>query len=120
MKYLLMIYMNPATFESLSEEERTAIMDGHDAFQEPLRQSGELVGFAALEDPSKSSTVRAVDGVPAVTDGPFVEVKEYLAGYYIVDCETRERAHELAARIPDAKYTPVEVRPVIADALETA
>jgi hypothetical protein len=116
MKYLIMIYMNPATFASLSDEERTSIMDGHDAFQEPLRKSGELVGFAALDDPTKSSTVRVVEGVPAVTDGPFVEVKEYLAGYYIVDCDTRERAHELAAQIPDAKYTPVEVRPVIAAA----
>jgi hypothetical protein len=115
MKYLIMIYLNPATFESLSEEDRDAILNGHDAFQAPIRESGELVGFAALADPSHSSTVRVVGGVPAVTDGPFVETKEHLAGYYVVDCESRERAHELAARIPDAKYTAVEVRPVMAD-----
>jgi hypothetical protein len=114
MKYLIMIYMNPATLAALSDEERSAILDGHDALQGPLRESGELVGFAALDDPTRSSTVRVAGGVPAVTDGPFVEVKEYLAGYYVVDCATRERAHELAAMIPDAKYTPVEVRPVLA------
>jgi hypothetical protein len=114
MKYLIMIYLNQETFAALSDEERAAILAGHDAFHGPLRESGELVGFAALDDPTRSSTVRVVDGLPAVTDGPFAEVKEYLAGYYIVDCATRERAHELAAMIPDARYTPVEVRPALA------
>jgi hypothetical protein len=57
--------------------------------------------------------VRVRDGATHVTDGPFVEAKEFLAGYYIVDCETVERANELAARIPDARFTAVEVRPVM-------
>jgi hypothetical protein len=107
-KYLLMIYMNPTLFESLSQEERDAVMTAHDAFQEPLRESGELVGFAALADPPGGTTVRVRDGVPAVTDGP------YLAGFYVVDTATLERANELAAQIPDARYTAIEVRPLIA------
>jgi hypothetical protein len=57
-KYLLMIYMNPTLFETLSEDERNEIFAGHDAFQKPLRDSGELLGFAALGDPSTSITVR--------------------------------------------------------------
>jgi hypothetical protein len=57
--------------------------------------------------------VRVRDGVPAVTDGPYVEAKEFLAGYYVVECETAERAGELAAQIPDARYTAIEVRPVM-------
>jgi hypothetical protein len=113
MKYLLMIYMNPALFEALTDEERDAIMAGHDAFQPPLRESGEMVGFAALADPSQSATVRVRSGQISVTDGPYVEAKEFLAGYYVVDCETPQRAHELAAMIPDAGLTAIEVRPVM-------
>lgn len=113
MKYLLLIHMNPTLFESLSEEDRNAVFGGHDALVRLTRESGELVGFAALADPSNTATVRVRGGVPAVTDGPYVEAKEFLAGYYVVDCETRERAVELAAMIPDAQYTAIEVRPVM-------
>jgi hypothetical protein len=112
-KYLLMIYMNPSLFEGLSEDERNAIFSAHDEFQKPLRDSGELIGFAALADPSTSTTVRVRDGALSATDGPYVEVKEFLAGYYAVDCETLERAVELAGQIPDARYTGIEVRPVM-------
>jgi hypothetical protein len=51
--------------------------------------------------------------VPVVTDGPYLEAKEFLAGYYLVDCESRERAIELAAMIPDAAFNAMEVRPVM-------
>jgi hypothetical protein len=112
MKYLLMIYMNPEIWEGLSEEDRDAVLGAHDAFQASLKDTGELMGFAALKEPVGSTTVRVRDGVPAVTDGPYIEAKEFLAGYYAVDCETLERAQELAAQIPDARYTAIEVRPV--------
>jgi hypothetical protein len=113
MKYLLMIVMNPAVWEGLSEEEQQAVIASHDDFQKLLTESGELVGFAALADPSASQTVRVRDDVPAVTDGPYVEAKEFLAGYYVVSCETPARAAELAAMIPDARFTAIEVRPVM-------
>jgi hypothetical protein len=112
-KYLLLIYMNPANFEALSEEERDEIFGAHDEFQAQTSESGELLGFVALADPSNSKTVRVRNGIPAVTDGPYVEAKEFLAGYYVVDCESVERANELAAQIPDARYTAIEVRPVM-------
>jgi hypothetical protein len=113
MKYLLMIQVNPAALQALSEDERNAILAEHDAFAARIEKSGELVGFAALADPVNSRTVRVRDGVPAVTDGPYVEAKEFLAGYCVVDCESFDRAVELAAMIPDARYTGVEVRPVM-------
>jgi hypothetical protein len=113
MKYLLMITMNPAIFDTLTEAERCAIFEGHDAFQGPLRESGELVGSVGLADPSNSTTVKVRDGVPAVTDGPYLESKEFLAGFYVVDCETVDRANELAAQIPDAALTAIEVRPMM-------
>ena len=113
MKYLLMIHMNDEAFAGLSEEQRNELMTYHDGFQKALRESGEFVGTDALAGPDASAVVRVRDGVPAVTDGPFAEAKEYLAGYYVVDCETRERALEIAAMMAEAKYLGVEVRPVM-------
>lgn len=115
MKYLLIIHLNPKAFEALTEEERNEIFKAHDEFQKTTKETGELVGFAALADPSETKTVRVRDDAPAVTDGPYIEAKEHLAGFYVVDCETVDRANELAALIPDAKFSGIEVRPVMAD-----
>jgi len=113
MKYLLLIHMNPETWESLSEAEHNEVFAGHERFIKLLTESGEMVRTDALGDPSQSATVRVRDGVPVVTDGPYVEAKEFLAGYYLVDCESRDRAIELAAMIPDAAFNAMEVRPVM-------
>ncbi|HEY4008053.1 MAG TPA: YciI family protein [Pseudonocardia sp.] len=113
MKYLLIIQMNPATWESLSEAERNEIAEGQNAFMATITASGEMVGTHALADPSQSAVVRGRPGASTVTDGPFAETKEYMGGFYVVDCESPERAYELAARIPGTDRLPVEVRPVI-------
>ena len=113
MKYLLIIQMNPATWESLSEAERTAIAGGQTTFMETITESGEMVGTHALADPSQSAVVRGRPGASTVTDGPFVESKEFMGGFYVVDCASAERAYELAAMIPGTEHLPVEVRPVI-------
>ena len=113
MKYLLIINLNPDTLAALTEEERNAVFAGHDEFMMQTKASGEFVGSVALSDPSNTKTVRVRNGVPAVTDGPYVEAKEFLAGYYVVDCDTVERANELAAMIPDATFSAIEVRQVM-------
>ena len=113
MKYMLLIYNNPATFDSLSDEERDGLMGEVDALMTELTESGEWVGGEALADSSQTRTVRVRDGVPAVTDGPYAEAKEQLAGYCMVDCESPERAVEIAARWPDARFWAMEVRPVM-------
>jgi hypothetical protein len=112
-KYLLIIQMNPATWESLSEAERTEIAEGQGTFMDTITASGEMVGTHALADPSQSAVVRGRPGASTVTDGPFLEAKEYMGGFYVVDCENVERAHQLAAMIPGTDRLPVEVRPVI-------
>ena len=66
-----------------------------------------------LAHPSNAKTVRVRNGVPAVTDGPFAEGKEVLAGYYLLDCETIERATEIVTHDPSARYFAVEVRPIM-------
>ena len=115
MKYMLIMHINPAAFDALTEEQREEIMAGHEVFMETIGASGEMVETSALGEPSQSAVVRARDGVPVATDGPYLEAKEFMGGYYIVDCATRERAIELAALIPDARVDglAIEVRPVV-------
>jgi hypothetical protein len=112
-KYMLLIYSSPATWNALSQEERDHMVRDHAELYEELVASGEWVGGNILADPSRSRGVRVRDGVTRATDGPYAEVKEHLAGYDIVDCETPERALEIAARIPDARVCGVEVRPIL-------
>jgi hypothetical protein len=112
-KYLALVYNNPGAFEALSQTERDELMRQADAFLKELTESGELLGGQALADPSNGKTVRVRKGVPAVTDGPFAESKEQLAGYYVLDCESLERATEIAARDPAARLWAVEVRPIM-------
>ncbi|MFE0646175.1 YciI family protein [Streptomyces sp. NPDC058877] len=115
MKFLLIMHINPAIMEELTEAERQEIMEGHGEFMKTLRESGEMISTEALADPSQSSVVRVRDGVPVVTDGPYLEAKEFLGGYYLVDVADRDRALELAAMIPDARFNGlgIEVRQVI-------
>jgi hypothetical protein len=109
------MHMNPAIMESLSKAEMDEIMSGHEEFMKTITESGEMISTHALADVSNTVVVRVRNGLPAVTDGPYLEAKEYLGGYYLVDVESKERAIELAALIPDAKVDGlgVEVRPVM-------
>ena len=100
MKFLLIMHINPAVWDALTEEERTEVGDGHGEFMETITKSGEMITTQALADPSQSAVVRVRDGQPVVTDGPYLEAKEYLGGFYLIDCESRERALELAAHDP--------------------
>lgn len=113
MKYMLLIYHNPAGFEALSEEERNAVMGDVDTIVNELTESGELIGGEGLADPSNTKTVKVRDGVPAITDGPYLEAKEHLVGYCLLECESGERAIDIATRWPDARYWAVEVRPLM-------
>jgi hypothetical protein len=115
MKFLLIMHMNPAVWNALTEEERAAVGDGHGEFMETIKKSGEMIITQALADASQSTVVHVRDGKQVVTDGPYLEAKEHLGGFYLIDCESRERAHELAAMIPDAKVDGlgIEVRQVM-------
>ena len=115
MKFLISMHINPAVLDALTDEEKAAIGAGHGRFIEALKESGELITTQALADPSQAAVVSVRGGQPVVTDGPFLEAKEYLGGFYMVDCESKERAIELAAQIPDAaiKGLGVEVRQVM-------
>jgi hypothetical protein len=113
LKYMLLIYQNPANFQELGEDERSAVMNDVDTIIGELTRSGDWIGGEGLADPSQTKTVRVRDGVPAVTDGPYLESKEHLVGYCLFEAETLDRALEVATRWPDARYWAVELRPVM-------
>ena len=115
MKFLLIMHNNPAVLNALTDEQQKFVMEGHGAFIKAIQESGELIVTQALADPANSAVVRVRDGVPVVTDGPYLEAKEFLGGYYLIDVADRERALELAAMIPDASIEGlgIEVRPVM-------
>ncbi|HEY1642010.1 MAG TPA: YciI family protein [Streptosporangiaceae bacterium] len=115
MKFLLIMHMNPAVWNALTPEEQAEVGAGHGAFMDTITASGEMITTQALADPSQSVVVRVRGGQPAVTDGPYLEAKEHLGGFYLIDCESKERAIELAAMIPDASVEGlgIEVRPVM-------
>jgi hypothetical protein len=112
-KYILLIYNNPETLEAFSEEELNEVMSTVDTIMAELTASGEWLGGEGLAHPSQSRTVRVRGGVPAITDGPYVEAKEQLAGYCLLECDSLERATEIAVRWPDASYAAVELRPLM-------
>ena len=114
MRYIAMIHNNPAAWQALSQAERDQHNRDADIFLQRLIESGELLGGAVvLAHASNAKTVRVRDGVPAITDGPFAEGKEVLAGYYVLECEDIERATEIVTGDPSARFFAVEVRPIM-------
>jgi hypothetical protein len=115
MKYMLLIYANPAVTEAMAEDELQRLMQDAGAIMDELSSSGEWVAGQALAPPDQTKTVRPRGGAPAVTDGPYLEAKEYLAGVCLFDCESEARALEIAARWPDARHTGVELRAIVGE-----
>jgi hypothetical protein len=116
MKYLILIYSNPMSRElwkSFSQAERSEGLRAYEALTEDLAASGELIVAEALADPSLAKRVEVRDGQTMTTDGPFAEVKELLAGFFFIQCESFERAIAVASRVPEAEFGLVEVRPVM-------
>jgi hypothetical protein len=116
MKYLILISTNPqsqAMWESFSDAERAEGYAAYAALAEDLASTGELVVTEALADSSQGKRVAVRDGRVIASDGPFAEVKEHLAGFFLVECDSMERAVEIAARIPEAAHMEIEVRPVL-------
>lgn len=116
MKYLILIYSNPQSrqiWAALSAAERAVGWQEYGVLADDLLSSGELIVTEALADPSLAVRVPASVVLPLATDGPFAEAKEQLAGFFLLECATMERALEVAARVPEAAYGLVEVRPVL-------
>ncbi|HYJ73020.1 MAG TPA: YciI family protein [Actinomycetota bacterium] len=116
MKYLILIYSNPASreiWEGFSDDQRAEGFRYYGALNEELAAAGELIVTEALADPSLTTRVSVRDGQVVTSDGPYAESKELLAGFFLLDCESLDRAVEIAAQIPEAAFGLVEVRPIL-------
>lgn len=114
MRYMMLIY-SQETPQERSPEEAQQIRERHWALIDEATQRGVLRGCEPLAPTSTATTVRIQDGKAVMTDGPFAETKEQLAGYYIIDCRDLDEALEWAAKIPVCCRGPkgcVEVRPM--------
>lgn len=106
MKYLLMIYGSQEKWESMPADAWPDAIARQEAFNAKYRETGELLGAYGLADAVNAKLVRRAEGLPAVTDGPYLETKEYLASFWLVDCENEERAVRIAADMPFADVDP--------------
>jgi hypothetical protein len=107
-KYVVLIYSNPATWEAMPDVERDRVLGIHNRLIKELTETGELLRVDGLSHPTNTRTVRLRDGLPVVTDGPFSEAKEQLAGVWAIECDSIDRAIEIGA--PVAEYDTVEIR----------
>jgi hypothetical protein len=116
MKYMIIIYGNQELWGSFPPEERPKAIAAQDAFNREFMATGELLGAYGLADVVQVKTVAVRDGLPAVTDGPYLETKEHLSSFYVIDVHDEVRALELAARIPFASFRSVEMWPILHEA----
>lgn len=105
MKYVCLVYLDERRLSDVPDAECKACGDA-------LRRSGHMIAAEALQSVHTATTVRVRGGKVSVTDGPFAETKEVLAGFYLVDATNLDQAIDIAANIPPARIGSVEVRPV--------
>lgn len=110
MKYMLIIYGNEELWASLPQEQMQDLIQRTDALNKALVESGEMVGAFGVADQDAAKLVSTATGEPSVTDGPYIETKEYLASFYIVDVDSEERALQIAAEMPSAAFRDIEVK----------
>ncbi|HEX5406535.1 MAG TPA: YciI family protein [Pseudonocardiaceae bacterium] len=115
MKYIILIHSNPRSrqvFDDMTDDQRHQFARDHRDFGQTLIDTGELIYSEGLVPGDQATWVTIHNGDILATDGPYAETKEYVAGFYVIECPDVQRAIEHAARLPEAAYTQVEVRPV--------
>jgi hypothetical protein len=113
MKYMLLIYSDPAVTPVPGTPEQAEAHDHWVRYSQELAASGALLAGDALQGTDTATTVRVRGGDTLTTDGPFAETKEALGGLYIIECDDLDTALAAAAKIPGAKSGSVEVRPIM-------
>jgi hypothetical protein len=111
MKYICLGYIEPNKFESMSENERSALLDACFTYDDVLRKNGHFAGGEALQGAETAKTLRWRNGKVSVTDGPYAETKEQLGGILILEARDVNHALELMSQHPGVKVGPFEIRP---------
>ena len=113
MRYLLAIYGDESQRDAMTPEDGIAMMSAYDAYTQEVERAGVMLGGDGLQASSTATTVRVRDNERLITDGPFAETREQLAGYYLLECADLDEAVRWAGKVPSAAMGSVEVRPVI-------
>jgi hypothetical protein len=111
-KFMLLIQANTDRWKALTWADKENFLAEYISFNQKIIATGEHLDSAPLDHREKSRIVRVRDGKVDVTDGPFSDATDGLSGYYLIDVESVERAVEIAAEVPDARFNAIEVRPV--------
>jgi hypothetical protein len=112
MQYLLMLYSQEDGWKAMTKEQQEQGMAAYVAYGEALRKAGVFVGSNRLQPVATATTVRLVDGKSQVLDGPYVDTKEQLGGYFLIEAPDLDTALTWAARCPGAGHGTIEVRPI--------
>jgi hypothetical protein len=112
MKYICLGYIEEKKCETMSEIERSAMVDECFAYDDVLRKNGHFAGGEALQSPRNAATLRWQSGKVSITDGPYAETKEQLGGILVLEATDLNRAIQLMSRHPGVKAGPFEIRPV--------
>ncbi|HEX7082429.1 MAG TPA: YciI family protein [Gammaproteobacteria bacterium] len=112
MKYLCLVYYAESEADAMTQSEWHSLVGECLDCAEGLRQSGRLIAGEALQPVHTATTVRVRGGKALITDGPFAETKEQLAGFYLIQAEDLDEAIRSAAEIPPARFGSIEIRPI--------
>jgi len=112
MQYLTLIHIDPDLLAELPQAEYDQLMRGCLEKADALQQGGCLLGSQQLENPDTAKTLRVRDGASRITDGPFAETREFLAGFNLIEADSMDAAIAIARQFPWARFGSIEVRPV--------
>jgi hypothetical protein len=113
MKFMLLVHHDENAFGKLNESTKKAMLAESVNLTHQFHANGHYLSASPLQPAATAAIVRVRDGKPLVTDGPFIETREQIAGYFLVNAKDRDQAIAMAARVPGARIGTVEVRPLI-------
>jgi hypothetical protein len=113
MKYICLVYLSDAAFAGMTDKDHRDLDDRSIAYDRELAASGHYLGSNALQPPSTATSIRVRNRKMAVTDGPFMETKEHLGGYILIEARDLNEALRIASKIPVGEFGTIEVRPIM-------
>lgn len=112
MKFILLVHHDETAFEKMSDETKKGLLTESIGLCHQLDAKGEYVHASSVHPAATAAIVRVREGKPIVTDGPFIETREQMAGYFLIEAKDRDEAVAIAAKVSGARIGTVEVRPV--------
>jgi hypothetical protein len=112
MKFMLLVHHDEAAFERIGKDKQQQMLAESVALTQQLHANRQYLSASPLQPAATSVIVRVREGKPIVTDGPFIETREQIAGYFLIDAKDLDEATQIAARVPGARIGTVEVRPL--------